>query len=171
MDPVYSYYGLQVIDGLQGCTIADRHTAEPQQAESEASKKQTITPNVTLAESTPTKEVYTTTLPAAQSITPARSPAPPTPVVEEEDDPSAPVNPGTTCRRKGCGVQFVSDEVNRLGDGDGTACQYHPSPVGHSRYSQVYLTSVTADFQRRKQGVCVFIHPQSCRADLTHNFS
>ena len=49
--------------------------------------------------------------------------------VLEQDDLSTPVPVGTVCRRKGCGVAFISEEVNRQGDGEGTVCQYHPLPV------------------------------------------
>jgi hypothetical protein len=59
----------------------------------------------------------------------AMAPAPPAAVIEQEDDLSIPVKVGTTCQRKGCGVVFESDEVNRIGDGDGTVCTYHPAPV------------------------------------------
>ncbi|KAF7311544.1 hypothetical protein MKEN_01056800 [Mycena kentingensis (nom. inval.)] len=70
-------------------------------------------------------------LPVAAKPKPAPSPAP-APVVEEEDDLEAVVSPGTTCKRKGCGVAFVSNEENRLGDGQGTVCTYHPkSPIFH----------------------------------------
>jgi hypothetical protein len=54
---------------------------------------------------------------------------PPPVVVEEEDDLATSVAQGTICKHKGCGVAFVSDEVNRLGDGEGTICNYHPKPV------------------------------------------
>ncbi|TRM62714.1 HSP20-like chaperone [Schizophyllum amplum] len=67
----------------------------------------------------------------APTAPPAKKPAPP-PVVEEEDDLSAPVAPGTICRHKGCGLAFVSDEENRLGEGEGTTCTYHPmAPIFH----------------------------------------
>ena len=56
------------------------------------------------------------------------SAVPPPPVVEE-DDLTISVAQGTICKHKGCGVAFVSDEVNRLGDGEGTICSYHPKPV------------------------------------------
>jgi hypothetical protein len=54
--------------------------------------------------------------------------ATPVPVVEI-DDLTKEVAIGTMCRRKGCGVTFVSDEVNRQGEGEGTVCFYHPLPV------------------------------------------
>ena len=54
---------------------------------------------------------------------------PATPAILEEDDLSIPVQPGMVCRRKGCGVTFTSDEVNRQGDGEGVICHYHSLPV------------------------------------------
>lgn len=54
------------------------------------------------------------------------------PINEEEDDLNIPVSIGTTCKHMGCGVAFVSDELNRKGDGEGTVCTYHPSPVSPS---------------------------------------
>lgn len=65
------------------------------------------------------------------------APAPPAPVVEEEDDPTIPVKVGTTCRRKGCGVAFESDDVNRIGDGEGTVCTYHPAPVSFMNVKKI----------------------------------
>jgi hypothetical protein len=55
-------------------------------------------------------------------------PTTPAPVLEE-DDLTSQVPAGTICRRKGCGVIFISDEVNRQGDGEGAICHYHPLPV------------------------------------------
>ena len=69
--------------------------------------------------------------PAPARVPPAkpRTPVPPPPVKEDEDDLDAEVTPGTRCKRKGCGVDFVSNEENRLGDGEGTICTYHPGDV------------------------------------------
>jgi hypothetical protein len=75
------------------------------------------------------QEVYSIARPGP---VPAQTPAPVvtlTPQAEAEDDPSVTVAPGTLCKRKGCGVAFVSDEENRTGDGEGTICTYHPAPV------------------------------------------
>jgi len=55
-------------------------------------------------------------------------PVVPAPVLEE-DDLSTPVQAGTVCRRRGCGVTFTNDEVNRQGDGEGATCHYHSLPV------------------------------------------
>ncbi|KAI8072864.1 HSP20-like chaperone [Gongronella butleri] len=49
----------------------------------------------------------------------------------EEDDESIPVAVGTTCKRRGCGVTYVSDAENR-GNGAAAVCQHHPgAPVFH----------------------------------------
>lgn len=48
---------------------------------------------------------------------------------EEEDDLSVEVTPGMECRHKGCRVIFMSDAENRIGNGEGTVCTYHPAPV------------------------------------------
>ena len=61
------------------------------------------------------------------AVAPAPAPIEPTP--EEEDDLTVPVPPGTVCKRKGCGVTFVSDGESRIGDGPGTVCTHHPAPV------------------------------------------
>lgn len=55
---------------------------------------------------------------------------------EEEDDISAPVSVGATCRHKGCGKTYVSDEVSRLGEGEEAICVYHPKAV---RRTAVYV--------------------------------
>ncbi|KAI8138813.1 chord-domain-containing protein [Fennellomyces sp. T-0311] len=53
------------------------------------------------------------------------------PEVEEEDDASIPVDAGTTCKRKGCGVQYKDNATSR-GNGAEALCVYHPgSPVFH----------------------------------------
>jgi hypothetical protein len=75
------------------------------------------------------KEVYSSNAQNQRIETVAAAVVRPTPVIEEEDDLNIPVSVGTACKHKGCGVAFVSDEVNRKGDGEGTVCTYHPSPV------------------------------------------
>jgi hypothetical protein len=60
---------------------------------------------------------------------PAPLAAAPVPIIEEEDDLDVVVKEGAPCRRTGCDVKFVSDAENRVGDGEGTVCTYHPSPV------------------------------------------
>jgi len=62
----------------------------------------------------------------------ATTPAPPVEIVEDEDDPSVAVAPGTLCKRPGCRKQFVSDEESRQGDGEGAQCRYHANqPLFH----------------------------------------
>lgn len=106
----------------QGCSITNGHTNEtPREA-----PKTTSTTTFTVSDTPKGGEVYTSTpLP----IQPSTPPPAPQPIVDEEDDASAIINPGTACRRTGCKTIFVSDEINRLGDGEGTVCQYHPAPV------------------------------------------
>lgn len=64
--------------------------------------------------------------PTLATTAPAEAPAP---AVLEEDDLDADVPVGTVCRRKGCGTAFVSNDINRNGEGEGTICHYHPLPV------------------------------------------
>lgn len=104
------------------------------------------------------KETFTTGLSASLlSTLPSekpKAPAPPPP--EEEDDPSVSVEPGTVCRRKGCGVKFVNDEESR---GDDVVCTYHPSPVSSGGVRMVFrsLICYLAYFPRRQQGVSQLI--------------
>ena len=71
--------------------------------------------------------------PLSNGIPPAAH-ATPVPVVEI-DDLTKEVAIGAMCRRKGCGITFISDEVNRQGEGEGTVCFYHPLPVTfHHRF-------------------------------------
>lgn len=79
-------------------------------------------------ESEPAQE--TPAPPPVAAPVPASTPAPPPPPEEdEEDDLTVEVPVGTTCRHKGCGKTFVSNETSRLGDGQETVCIYHPKTV------------------------------------------
>jgi len=120
---------------LQGCAETDRHTNEAPVVE-QAAASSTPKAHPSKTESDTGKETYSSGIsipkPQVPSTAISSAPAvnlPPPAVVEEEDDLNVPVKPGTTCKRKGCGVTFVSDEVNRNGDGEGTKCVYHPAPV------------------------------------------
>ena len=62
------------------------------------------------------------------AVVPVAPPAP-TKQIEEEDDLQAIVPQGAPCKRVGCKVTFVSNEKNRVGDGPGTKCVYHPGAV------------------------------------------
>jgi len=58
-------------------------------------------------------------------------PEPEAPEVPEEDDPSIPVPPGTTCKRRACGVNYVDDATSR-GEGPQAKCVHHPgAPIFH----------------------------------------
>lgn len=74
-------------------------------------------------------EVYSTSTPKLAPPKPSIPPPVEAPVVEDEDDLDVPVSPGAVCTRRSCGTAFVSDEVNRIGDGDETVCTYHPAVV------------------------------------------
>jgi hypothetical protein len=80
-----------------------------------------------MTESTKGKEVYSSTgicdNRANVNVTAVSAP------IEEEDDLGASVKSGTLCRRNGCRTVFVSDDVNRIGEGEGTVCTYHSAPV------------------------------------------
>lgn len=105
------------------------HTDEAPRASAPAPKESSTNVNLTLKEAKDRAEVYSSNAHAAVAPTPS-SPAPvEVPVIEDEDDSSVPVTPGTTCKRRGCGATYVSDEVNRIGDGDETICTYHPAAV------------------------------------------
>jgi len=65
-------------------------------------------------------------------VTTTPKPSTPTPIIEEEDDLTAPVPSDATCKRIGCKVVFVSDEDSRMGDGEASVCTYHPAaPIFH----------------------------------------
>ncbi len=95
-------------------------------------KKDAQTTVPLLAEENPvTKEVFGTeankdTFKVSANPKPS-TPAPP--VIEEEDDLTASVPSGATCRRNGCKVVFVSDGESRMGDGETSICTYHPAAV------------------------------------------
>ena len=89
-----------------------------------------------MTESADGKEVYTSSSARSRPQEPAKLSATipvaqPAPVekVEEVDDLEATVPKGAPCQRAGCKVTFVSDEENRIGDGPGTKCVYHPGVV------------------------------------------
>jgi hypothetical protein len=86
------------------------------------------------------KEVYHVGVQSANAP-PAPVEATPTPAAPtlEIDDVNAPLEVGALCRRNGCNAAFVSDEVNRQGDGEGTKCRYHPLPPYFREGSKGYL--------------------------------
>ena len=108
--------------------MSGQHTVQAPKPEA---PKPTSAANLTVTENKAGQEVYS----SAAAPVPATSsaPVPPPPVEEEEeDDLSVEVPVGTTCRHKGCGKTFVSNEVSRLGEGEGAICTYHPRAVRSS---------------------------------------
>ncbi|KAF8350826.1 chord-domain-containing protein [Amanita rubescens] len=122
--------------GISGCSLADQHTIEAPQPQA-----QKIPTKIPAAVLKPGVEVHGIAPKAVDDLTPQiTSAAMPPPVVEEdEEDLTISVAQGTICKRKGCGVAFVSDEVNRLGDGEGTICSYHPKQPLFREGSKGYL--------------------------------
>ncbi|KAF8894476.1 hypothetical protein BD779DRAFT_1501314 [Infundibulicybe gibba] len=122
---------------IQGCVQEDHHTSEALPVEA---PKPTSTTNFRVAESNSGGETFST---STGTSTPVVSgiiaTPPPKQAIEEEDDLAAPVNPGVQCRRNGCGIRFVSDEVSRQGEGEGAVCIYHPSPPIFREGSKGYL--------------------------------
>jgi len=113
-----------------------KHSAGPAvvSPSSESPSSESVKPTQTTTR--PDGPAPTTSGPVSETFTSQTKPRPPppapAPIVEEEDDLSVPVSAGTTCKRNGCKAEFVSDEVNRLGDGEGTVCTYHPAgPIFH----------------------------------------
>jgi len=117
---------------MQGCTRGV-HSVDAPKVEPSG----TSTPNNSLkmTETVDGKEVYTSSArsrpqkPAERSKAIPTAPPAPTKKVEEEDDLDATVPPGTACKRAACKVTFVSNDENRIGDGPGTKCVYHPGAV------------------------------------------
>ncbi|RDB20947.1 Cysteine and histidine-rich domain-containing protein [Hypsizygus marmoreus] len=119
---------------IRGCTEAERHSDETPKVDAPNPSSATI---FALSDSSSSKEVYSS---SERLTTRSASPAPtPAPAIEEEDDLNVTVNPGTLCRRNGCKTAFVSDDVNRKGDGEGTICTYHPSSPIFREGSKGYL--------------------------------
>ncbi|KAJ7871399.1 hypothetical protein B0H14DRAFT_2723887 [Mycena olivaceomarginata] len=126
---------------IPGCTQTERHTAEAPKVEA---PKPSASANLTMTESGG-QEVYSSGPSKAAAPPAVAAPAPRPTLVEEEDDLSIPVSAGTA-------VAFVSDEVNRIGDGEGTVCTYHPqSPIFHEgskvRVCSAACSSINPGFQ------------------------
>ncbi|KAJ7093245.1 HSP20-like chaperone [Mycena epipterygia] len=123
---------------IPGCTQTERHTDEAPKVE--APKPGSSSANLTMTETgSGGKEVYSSNNAPSQRIEAVATAVVRPTVIEEEDDLNIPVSVGTACKHKGCGVGFVSDEVNRKGDGEGTVCTYHPSPPIFREGSKGYL--------------------------------
>ncbi|KAK7023967.1 translation initiation factor IF-2 [Favolaschia claudopus] len=107
---------------IPGCAQTERHTTEVPRTEA---PKPAPSANLTMTTGESTgQEIYSSTpikpIPKLKTTTEAGAkPTPPPPVLEEDDDLSIPVAAGTKCKRNGCNAAFVSDEVSRVGDGEG----------------------------------------------------
>lgn len=124
----------------KGCVETDRHTDDAPIIEPAVPNEANVPQKeIDTSSSAPAPAPPLATVPKAVP-TPSLPPLPP--VAEEEDDLSTSVSPGTTCRRKGCGLAFVSNEENRLGDGEGTRCTYHPAPVRPLITSSSYIVFI-----------------------------
>ncbi|KAJ7582645.1 HSP20-like chaperone [Mycena floridula] len=126
---------------LPGCMQTERHTIEALQVEpppATASSPSSPDVKLSISESVAGQEVFTCEAPQQNTVPSIPAPAP-APIIEEEDDLTQPVPAGKTCRRKGCGTSFVSDEVSRLGDGEATICKYHSAPVRPTFFWDGYL--------------------------------
>ncbi|KAG5645922.1 hypothetical protein DXG03_005069 [Asterophora parasitica] len=121
---------------IPGCAEADRHTVEAPKAEL---PKPTPATSFSVEDSGSGQEVYSTVTKQSISVPSAAPALALASVVEEEDDLKVSVAPGTTCRRTGCKLAFISDAANRQGDGEGTVCTYHPSPPLFREGSKGYL--------------------------------
>ncbi|KAF4604144.1 hypothetical protein EYR40_001327 [Pleurotus pulmonarius] len=119
---------------ITGCSTADSHDANIVPVEPAKSSPNT---SLHMTETLDGKEVYGSSKPTRTASQDTK--IAPTPIIQEEDDPSVPVSPGTPCRRKGCGVAFVSDALNRSEDGEGSVCTYHPLPPLFREGSKGYL--------------------------------
>jgi len=141
---------------ISGCTKGP-HTDDAPQMEA---PKSMSSANLTMTETPAGQEVYTSGLRAnnTSTLTAAMAVAPAPPVIEAADDLSVPVKIGTTCQRNGCGVVFESDEKNRIGDGEGTVCTYHPAPPIFREGSKGYLCC-----KRRVLEFDEFLKIQGCK--------
>ncbi|KAL0947420.1 hypothetical protein HGRIS_013531 [Hohenbuehelia grisea] len=123
---------------ISGCATAESHTTES--APAEAPKSGPSIP-VSVTTSPEGQETFSSGKPpaVAAALSAPTSTTQAAPVPEEEDNLDAAVTPGTICKRKGCGVVFESDVLNRKGDDPKSVCMYHPSPPYFREGSKGYL--------------------------------
>ncbi|KAJ1307783.1 hypothetical protein OPQ81_001869 [Rhizoctonia solani] len=128
--PVLSFEEFQAIPGCAYGTHTSEKVAPaaPVVTAPSANNKAGIESATAALSLAPPVPPTTATVPQARAVTPA----PPADIVEDEDDLSVAVAPGTMCKRPGCRKQFVSDEESRQGDGEGAQCKYHANqPLFH----------------------------------------
>ncbi|CAO3610174.1 unnamed protein product [Cunninghamella blakesleeana] len=125
---------------IPGCTYGKHSNEKP--VEPVKQQPETTTPQATSVKDG--VEVYGEQKPKvvdAQPKAPAVEPAGPIEKVDdnkkeveevlEEDDETIPVKVGTTCKRRGCGVEYKDNETSR-NNGSESTCRYHPgAPVFH----------------------------------------
>jgi len=131
---------------IPGCTQAEKHTdVKPTTANANQSHSTKIDNGAVplkLSQASDGSEVYGTAvqkkmdLPTA--VAQARASATGSFIIEE-DDLSVPIGKGTKCLRKGCDYVFVSEEISRIGDGEGAECHFHPAPPLFREGSKGYL--------------------------------
>lgn len=83
--------------------------------------------DLTVLDSAPRREIHPSS--AQHPISVFTRTTTPAVILEEQDDTSVVVKSGTLCRRNGCKVSFMSDEVNRQDGGRDAVCMYHPAAV------------------------------------------
>jgi len=132
----------QAESDLRSPTVVAAQAAEAKAAAARQASGASV--KVTSTTDSAGKETYSTgaTPTTASTPKPTTQQAPialPAPIPEDVDDLNAVVPPGTNCTRKGCETVFVSNEENRLGDGPGTVCVYHPAPPLFREGSKGYL--------------------------------
>ncbi|KAI6126199.1 chord-domain-containing protein [Pisolithus croceorrhizus] len=163
---------------ISGCTVG-AHSDEKPDVTSQTHKVPTLG-HLTMTKSSQGLEVYSTSTvkSAAGSAATVVTATQIDPPVEEEDDLRASVIPGTICRRRGCGVAFVSDQENRVGDGTGSVCTYHPAPPIFREGSKGYLCCkrrvLEFDEFLKIEGCTKGRHifaPKQARQELTEQFT
>ncbi|KDR81478.1 hypothetical protein GALMADRAFT_239443 [Galerina marginata CBS 339.88] len=122
---------------IEGCTEIEGHTTETPVAPAAQPKPAATVSTLKTPDGTEIFQLdaLRANIPAASLRVEESAAAP----ILELEDLNRPVEVGTACRRKGCQTTFVSDEVNRHGDGEGTVCRYHPLPPLFREGSKGYL--------------------------------
>ncbi|KAL7283540.1 hypothetical protein ACG7TL_002974 [Trametes sanguinea] len=121
---------------LPGCTKGQHTDEAPQVAPKPQPAPQV---DLKMTSSQAGTETYSSGPTGTPSSSAPAEPAPAPKVVEEEDDLSVPVPPGTVCRHNGCNVVYESDELHRTEGGAAAECTYHPKPPIFHEGSKGYL--------------------------------
>ncbi|KAI0636793.1 chord-domain-containing protein [Trametes polyzona] len=121
---------------IQGCTKG-QHTDEAPQAAPKTQPEPQVQLKMTSSQAG--SETYSSAPAGTLSSAAPPEAAPTAKFEEEEDDLSAPVPVGTTCRHNGCNVTYESDELHRKEGGAAAECTYHPKPPIFHEGSKGYL--------------------------------